>query len=244
MLLRLPVVIALTFAPALATLPPQARAAAPMATAEPVRQVIAFVPPYYEAAPSFGESPKVKVSPEHDALLASVKAADVVKARDQISASPDLVSPLTMMVLAIRLYDMGLRDDAVFWFYAARGRYSVLEKVLDTSSLTLAGLANGMQDLNESAGPTLYGYAFCDLAREQATEDKALQWTIAHPYRQLLSPQLPALDDDRNKAIAAAVEALRQQVAGGHAAIADPARRAQLQDARKRDQADAKYCWK
>ena len=30
---------------------------------------------------------------------------------------------MTMMVLAIRLYDVGLRDDAVFWFYAAKDRY-------------------------------------------------------------------------------------------------------------------------
>jgi hypothetical protein len=237
--------LALSLAASAALQSPIAHAAAPApAPAEPVRQVIAFVPPYYETAPTLAESPKVKVSPELDALLASPKPADIRKARDQVAAGPDMVSPLAMMVLAIRLYDVGQRDDAVFWFYAARGRYSVLEKVLDTGSLTLAGVANGMQDFNDNAGPVLYGYAFCDFAKEQAAEDKALQWTIAHPYRQLLSPQLPALADDRNKAIADAVEALRQQVAAGRAALAEPARRAQLLEARKRTQADAKYCWK
>ena len=37
-----------------------------------------------------------------------------------IVAKPQVVTPMTMMVLAIRLYDVGLRDDAVFWFYASR----------------------------------------------------------------------------------------------------------------------------
>ena len=41
---------------------------------------------------------------------------------------------MTMMVLAIRLYDVGLRDDAVFWFYVARARYITLEDVLDVSA--------------------------------------------------------------------------------------------------------------
>jgi hypothetical protein len=209
-----------------------------------VRQVVAFVPPYYEAALSFGESPKVRVSPEYDALFASTKPGDVRKARDMIAANPDMVSPLAMSVLAIRLYDVGLRDDAVFWFFAARGRYAILQSVLDVSSLTLVGVRNGMQDFADNAGPTLYGYAFCDLAREQAAEDKALQWTIAHPYKQLFAPQLPARSDDRNKALADAHEAMKKQAADSRADLADPARRAQLQEARERSQADVKYCWK
>ena len=37
---------------------------------------------------------------------------------------------MTLMVLAIRLYDVGgCRDDAVFWFYAAENRYLTLEDV-------------------------------------------------------------------------------------------------------------------
>jgi hypothetical protein len=242
--LRLPALLALTVAPALAALSPAAQAAAPEPAAAPVRQVVASAPPYYESAPSLGVRPKVQVSAAYDGLLSSTSAADIRKARDQTAASPDMVSPLTMMVLAIRLYDIGERDEAVFWSYAARGRYAVLEKVLDTSSLTLAGLANGMERLDGTAGRTLYGYAYCDLAKEQATADQALQWTIAHPYAQLFAPQLPALDDDRGKAVAQAQATLRTQLADAQAAFANPARLAQMQEARRRDQADAKYCWK
>jgi hypothetical protein len=35
---------------------------------------------------------------------------------------------MTMMVLAIRLYDAGLRDDAVFWFYVAKDRLAWIEE--------------------------------------------------------------------------------------------------------------------
>lgn len=38
---------------------------------------------------------------------------------------------MAMMVLAIRLYDVGLRDEAVFWFYAAKERYIVMSEVLN-----------------------------------------------------------------------------------------------------------------
>ena len=216
----------------------------PAIAAEPVRQIGIYVQPFYEAARSPGERPRVAVGKQYNDLLSSSRREDILAARDLIVAKPALVTPMTMMVLAIRLYDVGLRDDAVFWFFAARGRYAILQSVLDVSSLTLVGVRNGMQDFADNAGPTLYGYAFCDLAREQATEDKALQWTIAHPYKQLFAPQLPARSDDRNKALADAHEAMKKQAADSRADLADPARRAQLQEARERSQADVKYCWK
>ena len=49
-------------------------------------------------------------------------------------AKPKLVTPMTMMVLAIRFYDVGLRDDAVFWFYVAKDRYIVMSEVLDVKT--------------------------------------------------------------------------------------------------------------
>ena len=42
---------------------------------------------------------------------------------------------MTLMVLAIRLYDVGPRDDAVFWFYAAKDRYISLLGAIDENAL-------------------------------------------------------------------------------------------------------------
>ena len=42
------------------------------------------------------------------------------------------LTPMTIMVLAIRLYDVGLRDDAVFWFYAAKNRFATARRASPT----------------------------------------------------------------------------------------------------------------
>ena len=57
---------------------------------------------------------------QYNDLLSSSRREDILATRDLIVAAPKLVTPMTLMVLAIRLYDVGLRDDAVFWFYAAK----------------------------------------------------------------------------------------------------------------------------
>ncbi len=83
---------------------------------EPVKHIGIYVQPYYELAKEPGGHPRVAVVESFNSLLASDKRSDIVAARDKIEAKPDLVTPMTMMVLAIRLYDVGMRDDAVFWF--------------------------------------------------------------------------------------------------------------------------------
>jgi len=89
--------------------------------AEPVRQIGIYVQPYYEAAREPGGTPRVAVGRSFDGL-ASNSHEDIVAIRDSIIRDPKRLTPMTMMVLAIRLYDVGLRDDSVFWFYAAKDR--------------------------------------------------------------------------------------------------------------------------
>jgi hypothetical protein len=95
--------------------------------AEPVRQIGIYVQPFYEAArTSGGGKPQVAVGKQYNDLLGSTRREDILAARDLVVAKPALVTPMTMMVLAIRLYDVGFRDDAVFWFYVAKERYIVM----------------------------------------------------------------------------------------------------------------------
>ncbi len=49
--------------------------------------------------------PKVAVGDQFNDLLNSNRREDILAARDRIVASPQVVTPMTMMVLAIRLYD-------------------------------------------------------------------------------------------------------------------------------------------
>lgn len=216
--------------------------AAPVA--EPVRQLGVYVLPYYAAGASFAEAPKVAVDPAWNAMLASTDAAVIRKARDAIAAHPDLIRPETLMVLAIRLYDTGQRDDAVFWYYAGRDRFLTMEAVLDMRSLRLARQAEAVDSFVGALGQVIDGYALCDLDRHQQSEDRAIAWVAAHPYKPLGYEDLPAQTEDRNAALTLAVTKLREASAQNAQLMARPETRAQLAEGRKKSQADAMYCWK
>ena len=113
--------------------------ATPGRVAEPVTRIDVYVTPYFAAAEKPDGKPTVAVGETFfNALLASNRREDIVAARDLVEQQPDNVTPMTMMVLAIRLYDVALRDDAVFWFYAAKGRYITLASVIDVGAAGLA----------------------------------------------------------------------------------------------------------
>ena len=209
-----------------------------------VRQVGVFVKPYYEAGYTLVEAPRVAVDPLYDKLFASTKRADIVKARDAIAAAPEQVKPTTLMVLAIRLYDVGLRDDAVFWFYVARDRYATMEAVLDMRSLALVGLANALDDFTTAVAPAINGYAFCNLAQQQAQEDRAIAWTAKHPYRLLESQELPSQADDRNQALGESLADLQAKADRAKAFLAKPENLAEMKALRAHNEADARFCWK
>jgi hypothetical protein len=212
--------------------------------AEPVRQLGIYVLPYYAAGASFVEPPKVAVDAAYDASLASTDPAVIRKTRDAIAAHPELVKPETMMVLAIRLYDIGLRDDAVFWYYAGRDRFLTMEAVLDMRSIRMARQAEAIDSFVGALAQPIDGYAFCDLARHQEREDRAIEWVAAHPYKMLGYEDLPAQSEDRNAALVNAVNKLREASAHNAELMARPEVRAQLAEARAKSQADVRYCWK
>lgn len=219
-------------------------AATAAAAIDQVRQIGVYVKPFYAAGYTLVEPPKVAVDPLYDKLLMSTARADIVKVRDAIAAAPDMVKPTTLMVLAIRLYDVGLRDDAVFWFYAARDRYATMDAVLDMRSLALVGIANAIDAFTTAVAPAINGYAFCNLAQQQAQEDRAIAWTAKHPYRLLESMDLPSQVDDRNKALGEALGDLQAKADGAKAFLAKPENLEEMKALRARNEADARFCWK
>ncbi|MFO1397657.1 MAG: hypothetical protein U1F48_11400 [Burkholderiales bacterium] len=198
----------------LATLAAAGMLAASAALAQaPVKRIDIYVTPYYEAARDPGGTPEVAVGKTFDALLASNRREDIVKARELIAQGNALVTPMTLMVLAIRLYDTGLRDDAVFWFYAAKDRYATLAGVADMRAPSLAQVEDATRNFATLAGPVINGYAFCNLANQQKIAARALQWTIDNPYQALMLPQLPALPGDRTQNRDRALAQLRDAAA-------------------------------
>ena len=211
--------------------------------AEPVKRISVYVEPFYNSGAA-GETPKVAVGKAFDAQLASGKREDLLAVRDAIMAKPGVVTPMAMMVLAIRMYDAGLRDGAVFWFYVAKDRFITLSEVAVPNAPQLAQAEDAIKNFSTLAGPVINGYAFCDLASQKAIRIKALEWVEATPYEVAFMTQLPARGPDRKALLAAAVGNAKANAAKERAYFDDPKTVESYYATRKRAEADVKYCWK
>lgn len=213
------------------------------AATEPVKIIDVMVHPYYDAGILSGGRRMVRVGSDFDALLESDRREDVAAARDKVLADPELITPMTMMVLAIRLYDVGLRDDSVFWFYVAKDRWSTLSDTIDISGPAFGGAEEAVKNFAYLAGPSINGYAFCDLGKQQAARVRALDWVEQHPYQAIFLDRLPGLRGDRRANLARSIAGLRQELAEERAYLSDPKKVAAIRAARQQNGADARYCW-
>jgi len=216
----------------------------PSYAAEPVRHIGIYVQPFYESGRMPGERPRVAVGEQFNDLLSSNKREDILAVRDRILAAPSLVTPMTMMVLAIRLYDVGLRDDSVFWFYVAKDRYIVMSEVLDMKAPQLVLADEAVRNFATLAGPVINGYAFCDLASQKAQHAKAVAWVEANPYQTMFMASAPALPGNRADNAKRAIANARERAAKESAYFADPKNVETYYATRKRNEADVKFCWK
>jgi len=206
----------------------------------PVKKVEVFVSPYYDSGT--GSRPvKVAVGADFDQLLSSDEKKDILAARDLIEARADVVTPMTLMVLAIRLYDVGLRDDAVYWYYVGRYRFLTLISVLDDPQIAPAVQAS--RDFISTAGPMLNTYAFCDFAKQAAASAKAVDWVEKHPYIVLFRTELAALPGNREDNLREAIQKIRGMLATEKGQLADPKEIAQFKRMRSKDHLDEQFCW-
>jgi hypothetical protein len=212
--------------------------------AEPVRQVGIYVEPFYRSAATPDGHPRVAVGKQYNDLLASNKREDILAARELILANPKRVTPMTLMVLAIRFYDVGLRDDAVFWFYVAKDRFIVMSEVLNVKTQLLAQAADAVGSFATLAGPVINGYAFCDLAKQKQLHAKAIAWVEANPYEVMFMARAPALPGDRADNHKRALANAKERAAKERAYFADAKNAAAFYATRKRNEMDAKFCWK
>jgi hypothetical protein len=216
----------------------------PSWAAEPVKHIGVYVQPFYEAARTPSGAPQVSVGANFSSLLASTRREDILAARDKILADPKLVTPMTMMVLSIRLYDMGLRDDSVFWFYVAKDRFVTLADVVDVKAGGLAQAEEAVRNFATLAGPFVNGYAFCDIAKQGELRRKALEWVENNPYGAMFMDRLPAKSGDRNAALTRSLADIKVNAEKERAYFADPKNVATFAAQRKSNQMDEKFCWK
>ena len=209
----------------------------------PRKHIGVYVTPYYQAAETPEGRPVVEVNKEFDALLASGKKADIVAVRDAIQARPQRITPMTMMALAIRLYDVGLRDDAVFWFYVAKNRYLVLADVLDIPASGLGQVEDAVKNFALLAGPFFNSYAFCDMAKQRATSTRAIEWVEQNPYDAVFADKFVARPGDRKQNLKRAISNLKERAAKEQAYFDDPKNLETFQRTRKERHVDEQFCW-
>jgi hypothetical protein len=86
----------------------------------------------------------------------------------EMARQKDLLTPEQMFVLAIRLFELGDSDNAIYWFYEAQFRAKLFQVSLDTSHPGRVGdpsfeLPVAYNDFTKLAGEYINGYAGCDI---------------------------------------------------------------------------------
>ena len=206
-----------------------------------VRSVDIYVTPYYSA--NAGKAEFVKVYDKIDDLLKSGKVKDFKKTEKIVQDAPQMVSPITLFVLSARAYDLGLRDDAVFWFYVAKNRAILLRGVIDMEGEKFTDVVAAIGAFMKLVGDVVNPYAFCDIKKQQEIADKALEWTKKNAYEAMFSPEFSSPHEDRKAALAKGIEKLESRNKKEKDYFLDKDNLAKFKAMRKQNGTDEKFCF-
>ncbi|MCB5184700.1 hypothetical protein LG201_05740 [Methylobacillus gramineus] len=209
----------------------------------PIKRIDVYVLPYYQSAQSLDGHPTVDVAKALNAQLASNNKEDILAVRDAILSQPQRITPMTLMVLAIRLYDVELRDDAVFWFHAAKNRYITMSDVLNVKSPGLNQVYEAVKGFATLAGPFINSYAFCDLAKQHDASTRAITWTEKNPYEVMFMEQLPALPGDRSENLKKSIASLKESALKEQQYLSDPKTQEEFKRKRNEQHVPEQFCW-
>lgn len=211
-----------------------ALAAAPLPLASQASRIDIYVTPFYNS-----EGPRVNVGRFSQELASADKESilQVVGAMEQELASLPVV---TMYVAAIRLYDLGHRDEGVWWFYRAQYRERLFRALLDdmggmgSEDFELASAHASFQEL---AGEHFNGYAGCDPDKWGAVLERLRAESSSIPNFASIYPSvefIPAKEwPSENATVAAGLGRLAEYL---------KANLSELRAMRAESNADAKFC--
>jgi hypothetical protein len=181
-----------------------------------------YITPYYDS-----EGPQIDVGPFSEELAAAT-ADSIANLSSKLKTEWATLPIETMYVASIRLYDLGEKNDAVYWFYSAQFRARLLQSVLPEDSVGGIG-SEGVERIqahnafHQLAGEYINGYAFGELNNLQKTIQlvKAENETI--PQLETIYPTLDLIDNglwpEKNKDIAAGLDSLLDSIANNAEAI-------------------------
>lgn len=105
---------------------------------------------------------------EYSQRLGNSSVDALASLSQEMSDQKHMLTPQEMYVLAIRLYDVGEKDGAVYWFYEAQFRAKLFQLAIDPQQMVRVGeptyeLTNAYSSFQTQAGDFINGYAGCDM---------------------------------------------------------------------------------
>ncbi|HMO13821.1 MAG TPA: hypothetical protein PKD64_04670 [Pirellulaceae bacterium] len=102
--------------------------------------------------------------------LATADVNSILELAKELDKDKDRLRAEVMYVTAIRMYDLGHKNEAVYWFYLAQYRSRVFGSILDRAAIGSIGseafeLIQAYASFNELAGKYINGYAFGSLQK-------------------------------------------------------------------------------
>lgn len=191
--------------------------------AEPVKTLIAddekieiYVTPIYNS-----KGPQIAVGRWSKELTAAT--ADTIRdlATKMKKDEWEILSPEAMSIVAIRLYDLGHKDDSVYWFYSAQWRARLLRELISKSDVGGLGdpafeRTQALNALYQLSGPYINRYAFGKLKTLEKTLAKVREENQSIPSFHKIYPKQGFIPDnewaEKNKIITTGFDKLADQI--------------------------------
>jgi hypothetical protein len=157
-------VVPLIFLNACASLPlistPTPKPAPTQKASSPAMPIL--VPRFYDSA-----GLQIRVG-DYSQQLGTSDLQELTALAQEMAQQREVLTPEQMFVLAIRLYDLGEKDNSLYWFYEAQFRAKLFRVSLDADHMAgvselSAGLLASYDAFTKSAGEYINGYAGCDV---------------------------------------------------------------------------------
>jgi hypothetical protein len=174
-----------------------------------------YITPFYD-----WNGPKVSVG-EYSNKLASADANTILEISKELKQEKKKLRAEVMYVAAIRLYDLGHKDEAVYWFYTAQYRARIFNSILDKEKVGSIGsdafeLKQAYLSFSQLAGEYINGYAFGELPKLVNTLLKVVEEGKSVPKFGEIYPNVKfAVEDswaDKNKEVSKGMSALIEYI--------------------------------
>jgi hypothetical protein len=121
-----------------------------------------YITPYYNS-----KGPTIDVGPFSSGLAAK-NESEFVATISKMKQSWETLNFPEVYVAAIRLYDLGFRKEAIYWFYSAQYRGRLFASLIDREKMGNMGdpgfeLYQAQNAFQQLVGPYINGFAFGDI---------------------------------------------------------------------------------